>query len=256
MSDIDLGKFYNFFSHVGIKPSGPVTNETWLEAVKLLDENFEKLRQRIPIVNESAASYIKDDFGVRNTTTANVGELGWSFSNLTITYVNESGRPGIINCAVGVATGALFNPVTASVAMHTSEFFDVIWKVKIPASLVLTALRFGLFNGAATLNPPADGIYYEWLAADTNWFGVNRAAAAQTRIDTGVPVVIDEWFTLRLRRKSANAISFSTNLGRDLDNLTNIPSVAANPVAQIINAAGTKNMQLDFFSNLITNLVR
>ena len=56
-------------------------------------------------------------------------------------------------------------------------------------------MRVGLGN-SANADPPGDGCFIEKLAADTQWFGVTRASAAQGRTAALGTVTAAAWVKL------------------------------------------------------------
>jgi len=106
--------------------------------------------------------------------------------------------------------------------------------------------RIGLAN-ASLGDPPDDGIYFEKLAADTNWFAVTRGSSTQTRTDTGV-AVSTSFASFRIHRKSSGSqVCFSVNGSVEVCNTANIPSASMVFFAQSDTATtAAKNLRVDY----------
>lgn len=120
-------------------------------------------------------------------------------------------------------------------------------------------VRVGYVGNISSAMPPANGIYFETLAADTNWFLVTRAAGAQTRTDTGV--ARDDSSTMhkfRLRRVNGTTIGATVDAGSEVTATANIPTAnAANldPFFSIVTGAtGIVDFNIDLWRIFITGL--
>lgn len=202
-----------------------------------------------------AQTIIVDDFLFASTETGEIGELGWSFTNGSANLIGapEAAHPGAIaraSTAVADAVASLYSGGGGTaVAMRYDQLSEMTWIIKPATAGADFTLRFGLFSDV-TANPPTNGAYFERLAADTNWFGVGRAAATQTRADTTVALAAD-WVKLRMRRVSDTVVAFSVNGGADVLVSSNAP-LAANTMVfgcQIIpTTANARTVNIDFFS--------
>lgn len=204
--------------------------------------------------------WLQEEFSTGSNANGSVGALGWAFSGGTITMqTSEAGRPGIIRRDTGatINTNATLSArfTAGAGSFHANDTFDVVWIVRVNTVDANTQVRAGAGNDI-TANPPNDGVYFEKLAADTNWFSVTRSGGTQTRTDMGVAVTTG-WVRLRVRRSSGSAIAFSIDGGAETTHTTNIPGTAQMPGAQIFNtAAASKTIDYDYFDLLITGLSR
>jgi hypothetical protein len=212
-----------------------------------------------------------DDFGCGAFTTGTLGCLGWylSASGFASASANTiSGSPGTvtmttsgtINSVVGIA------PVAHQVNLNPAESFTTRLKV---ASITGTApttnirLRFGLTTQYSTPDAITNGVYLEKLEGDTNWFCVVRAAAAETRVDTGV-AYSTSGYALQIRRvnsttigcKVATKLSTLAAATEATNNSTN-PTTDVTPFVMIKNtAAEVKLLNIDYYDHTVTGLDR
>jgi hypothetical protein len=107
--------------------------------------------------------------------------------------------------------------------------------------------RFGLNNNVAS-SPPVDGVYFELLNGDTNFFAVTRDNNTQTRTNTGVAWVANTWYTLTITKDANNNPKFTIN-ATNVTNTTNIPTEFLNLGISILrNVTNSTTYDLDFFS--------
>jgi hypothetical protein len=110
-----------------------------------------------------------------------------------------------------------------------------------------TFFRFGL-NNDVTSDPPVDGVYFELLSTDTNFFAVTRDNNTQTRTDTGVAWVANTWYTLTITKDANNNPKFTINT-TDVTNTTNIPTEFLNLGISVLRSiTNSTTYDLDFFS--------
>lgn len=110
-----------------------------------------------------------------------------------------------------------------------------------------TFFRFGLNNDVAS-DPPVDGVYFELLSTDTNFFAVTRDNNTQTRTDTGVAWVANTWYTLTITKDANNNPKFTINT-TDITNTTNIPTEFLNlGISVLRSVTNNTTYDLDFFS--------
>jgi hypothetical protein len=174
----------------------------------------------------------------------------------------EAGHPGICrrNCtATAGAVGQLVLKTAAgssAAAPSAADTWDMTWIVR-PTQTADTDVRYG-FSANWANNPASDGIYFERLAADTNWFAVCRAGSVETRTDLGVALTAAQWYRLRLRRKDASTIGFSVDGGAETNIATNVPTATMSVGNHISNnaVAADKTHDIDFFSLLMTGASR
>lgn len=115
------------------------------------------------------------------------------------------------------------------------------------ASIKDNFFRFGLNNNVAS-SPPVDGVYFELLSTDTNFFAVTRDNNTQTRTDTGVSWVANTWYTLTITKDANNNPKFTINT-TDVTNTTNIPTEFLNlGISVLRDVTNSTTYDLDFFS--------
>ena len=107
--------------------------------------------------------------------------------------------------------------------------------------------RFGLNNDVAS-SSPVDGVYFELLNGDTNFFAVTRDNNTQTRTNTGVAWVANTWYTLTITKDANNNPKFTIN-ATDVTNTTNIPTEFLNlGISVLRDITNSTTYDLDFFS--------
>jgi hypothetical protein len=210
------------------------------------------------ITDPLTAPALVDEFLFASTETGEIGELGWGFTNGTANLAGtpEANHPGIIARASSASSGAVASMWSGgggtTVSMRYDQLDEMTWIIKPATAGADFDLRFGVLSDM-TANPPTNGAYFEKLSADTNWFGVGRAAGVQTRTDTGVALSAN-WFRLTMRRISDRDTAFSIDGGAEVLVSSNTP-LAANTMVfgcQIIpTTASARTVNIDFFSMLL-----
>ncbi len=212
--------------------------------------------------------FISEEFleGCASTaTTRTCGTLNWSTSNsgtgtAIIQTAAVAGHPGIQNMSTGSTanraqrihlgisnTIGILNPV---------DNFTIVWIMRLNQSDANTVCRIGLANNANVIQP-ANGIYFEKLGADNNWFGVTRATSSQTRT-AAMDATGTGWVRLTIRRVNGTTIGFQINNGTEITATATIPTAALIPWAIIDNnsTAAAKTIDLDYFHLLVTTIQR
>ncbi|CAA9256371.1 MAG: hypothetical protein AVDCRST_MAG83-2429 [uncultured Arthrobacter sp.] len=202
-----------------------------------------------------------DDFISGNTSTGQLGSLGWSFAGGAATHpAAVAGRPGIVRRDTSATSGTyaytgLRVSSTAGVIFGT-DLFDVTFSVRLTQTDANTQARVGVSADPAT-NPSASGLYLEKLFADTAWFGVSRNASAETRTTTGVVVAANVWYRVRVRRISGTQVGVTLDNGAEILFTTNLPNVALQPFFSISNNVATlKSMDVDYADIAVIGLAR
>jgi hypothetical protein len=167
-----------------------------------------------------------DEFEFASTETGEIGQLGWGFTNGTWNLVNpESGRPGTCRRASTAVSGTVASVFPGGGGAAPTHRFDQIdeqtWIIKPVTADTDYDLRFG-WSSDFTSATASNGVYFEKLTTDTNWFGVSRTAGSQTRTDLGVAFAAS-WFKLRCRRIDASTVGFSINGGSEITLTSTIP---------------------------------
>lgn len=206
-------------------------------------------------IDPSAPWELVDEFLTSNTTTGNIGDLGWKFTGGSVANsVSTQNNPGLITRTSGtVANGVAdlrLNATTASGGFRFDEFDENFWRHRLTGTTADFTIRFG-FADNPTSNPGLHGLWFERLAADTAWFGVARNNGVQSR--TAALLAQDtNMHTFRIRRISATSVGFQIDrTGTEAVLTTNVPD-AADVMAfvhQIIPTTVTaRTCELDFFS--------
>jgi hypothetical protein len=111
--------------------------------------------------------------------------------------------------------------------------------------------RFGLNNdleNTGGIDQTTDGIYFELLSTDTNFFAVTKTSSTQTRTNTGVAWVANTWYILKITRNSSNQPIFTINT-TEVTNTTNIPTGFLNlGISVFRDVTNATTYDLDFFS--------
>ena len=173
---------------------------------------------------------LKDDFIKNSTETGEVGELGWTFTNGSApVQAAVQNRPGVMRRTSGVTANQIATLIPAAAAT-TSFRFDEVKELWIVAAEVTTGADFTIRVGVMTdvsSATPTNGMYIERLSSDTSWFGVSRAAGAQTRTAALVADAVGTYRKFRLRRIDAATVGFTVDGGSEVTLTTNIPAATA-----------------------------
>lgn len=208
---------------------------------------------------------VEDDFMVGTNTTSGIGLQRWFLNAGTCAYIaSEANHPGIRQLDTTAAAGtlnALY--ITGSGAIGIllpSEGFDATFIFRVNTVDADTMVRVGAMM-SPTADPGNNGVFFEKVYADTNWFAVCRSGGVQTRTDTSTAVSAGTWVRARIRRRNGGAIGFSfgntTNENDTWVLTTNVPTAALNIMFQIKNqAAASKTMDVDYAQLYINGLNR
>lgn len=121
---------------------------------------------------------------------------------------SETNRPGILRLDTTAASSyASSNEFSNSGALDYSIGNIQFWIARLNTNDANTLVRIGSGNSVA-LSPPGNGVYFEKLDADTNWFCVTRAATVQTRTDSTV-AVNTSFNTFMIARNSSGVAFFN-----------------------------------------------
>lgn len=206
------------------------------------DPDFDRYRNTI---------YMSDEFMSGGTTTTLLGEMGWSLPAGTVS------RPGTasanhhgyvrLDTGAGAGTFARFNSGD-NIQLSTTYNPTIVWIVRATQTNANTQIMVGGSSDFGTLTP-SNGIYFQKLAADTNWFAVTRSTT-ETRTDTGVAVSTN-WVNLKIVA-STSSVAFYINDVLVATNVATIPSGASSnyfgPGLTIENVdAVSKTMDIDYF---------
>lgn len=200
----------------------------------------------------------QDDFMGGNTVSGSIGTLGWSSAGtLTGAVSSTANRIGLIqiDTTAVAATQARINFGQNSVVFDPSLPHSILWALKLDTNDANTTFRFGASNPVQN-NPPTNGIYFEKLDADTNWFCVTRSGGVQTRTDSTIAIDTN-YHTFTYTRTSTGVVFSYDNTAVCGTHTTNIPTTFIDPVVYIINsAAASKTSTIDYFQMRIYGIVR
>ena len=207
-----------------------------------------------PLYPYRATMQLQDDFITGNGSGA-WGVLGWTSAGTLTIQGSEANRPGILRIDTGAVSGTQARiSFSNSGAIDPASNHSDLWTARLNTNDANTTLRIGQGNSVAA-SPPGNGIYFEKLDADTNWFCVTRAAAVQTRNDSGVAVNTN--FNTFFISRNSSGVAFYINGALVCSHSTNIPTQFISPFAFIINsAAAAKTVDIDYFEVKVYNLVR
>ena len=199
--------------------------------------------------------FLQDDFLTGTATSGSIGTLGWSSSGTITSLVSTTNQPGKYRIDTSSVSGthARINGLTSAL-IDPSLYTSLFWRAIITQVDANTQVRIGAANGVSAVTPN-DGIYFEKLDADSNWFCVTRASSSQTRTDTGVAVdtsIHNFWWV-----RGTSSVTFYIDGIPKATHTATIPTIFIGPFLYIINsAAASKTMDVDYFSLIQTGLVR
>lgn len=202
-----------------------------------------------------------DDFIVASTETGEVGALSWSFTNGSMVSANaEQYHPGIITRRSGTTAAQIASFYPGGAGTTTRFRYDEWTECTYIIACVTTgtdfAVRVGIISDA-TSNTPANGAYFEKLAADTAWFRVTRAASTETRNTTSVNISTS-WVKFTVKKNGAN-IEFYINGTLNGTHTTNIMAAATGilPFVQVIPSTTTaRDLKMDLIQYRLVAMTR
>lgn len=210
-------------------------------------------------VDPFSACYIKDDFQFGGLGSTAIGQLKWTLSGGTaLGIASTANHPGVYSVQIASGLCAFSSDFGTGLSIcRFADSFDNYMIAQPGAVNANVTFRFGFFESgaSATNDPPNNGIYFERLAADTNWFGVTRASSTQTRTNTTV-AASTSFAKFRIRRVDGSTIGFTIDAGSEVTATTNIPSAAIFAVIQVKTASGAQSLNVDFWDLLVTGLTR
>lgn len=199
--------------------------------------------------------FLSDEFLTGTTSSGAVGALGWTIAGTPNLVASTPSNIGIFQIATGGVSGTQARIVfPANPAIDPSAVSELVWVARLNTNDANVTARFGAQNNVA-LDPPAHGIYFEKLDADTNWFAVTRDNGTQTRTDTGVAVTTG--FATFTWTRLQSGVQFQINGTLVATHTTNIPVTFISPALWLINsAAASKSADFDYFQYSATGLNR
>lgn len=201
---------------------------------------------------------VQEEFTSGTAVTQNVGAYGFGAGNGTIAIItSEANRPGIYQRGTSAVSGTL---AVTQLWPHSSALFEanlphtVLWAVRLNTNDANTTMRFGVGNSIVA-NPPSEGIYFEKLDGDTNWFCITRTTSLETRTDS--TIAVNTSFNEFKYRRTSGQVDFLINGTQVCSHTTRLSSALVDPFTQIVNsAAADKTMDLDYFQLQLTGLTR
>jgi len=129
--------------------------------------------------------------------------------------------------------------------INPAQTFNTTWHIRLGQAVGTFDFRAGLGNSTIG-DPPADGMYFEVLAADTNLYCVTRASSAQTRTDSGI-AASTSWRALKIVRTAAS-VQFFINGAPVCTHTTHVTAAMLQPMLFLENTeAVAKTVDIDLF---------
>ena len=208
----------------------------------------------------STALQLYDDFVSGNEDTDEFGSLGWRISktgtgNVFARIDGESGHPGIVRISGGSAgagrsCGHLGQSGAQNMIVGGGEIiFESVMRFNgTPANQEMVV--FGVGDNPNISGDQDDGVYFQFLAADSNWFLVSASGGVRTRVDTLKTIVATEWvrftFTINSAGTSIQAAINGVDAGSAIT--TNIPSLPISPLFKADgNGVSADTSDFDYF---------
>lgn len=194
----------------------------------------------------------EDDFLNSSTESGEIGDFGWVVVGTSTAGAQGTGvasHPGSMTIASGAATGNLSAFQLGSGQVVPSDIARMIAIVQIPTTITAAKMRVGFMQSPSSADGGTAGIYIEYDSVlSANWVAVTRNASTETRTDTTVPVVLDNWFRLNMQQVGANW-TFSVNASAPVTNTTNIPTTGAGGLGIVSETTEnvTKLFGVDYF---------
>ena len=209
------------------------------------------------IYNSTNSMIFQEDFISGPLTTGQIGVMGWqAVGGSSLLLTSEANHPGIFqrNTSASANTLTTLSHYFGIATAWEAASYDVRWIVRPNNADANVTWRIGSMSSFVS-NPPAFGVYFEKIGAETNWFTVSRLSAVQERQDTGVPIVEGAWYNLRVVVTPLTA-KFYLNHVLVATHTTNIPIFGQAAVQGINLAAEAKTIDSDFCEVIITGMNR
>jgi hypothetical protein len=209
--------------------------------------------RRVP--TQLRTPYVYDEFLGGSHSSATVGMLGWGFTNGTWVRVPPSpDHPGIMRRTSSATSGQVsswyLTAFTGATTIRQDQWSSWTWVV-LPSDSGANShdVRIGV-SGDWTANPPTNGVYFERLTTEANWFVVTRSGGVQTRTNTGIAYTAATYYTLHARKNAAGSIEFFIGGALVATHAANIPAGSTALVEGghlIPNTAAARSLDIDFF---------
>lgn len=193
----------------------------------------------------------QDDFIFGSSSDGSIGSLGFNFAGTYAAGVGIANRPGIVNLSTGAVLGTIARMNTFGSTSVIGSLKQITWIVSLVSNDANTIVRIGSVS-AWNSDPPNEGVYFERLDTDTNWFAVTRTGSVSAaRVDTGIATsVAYRKFSIKY---TPTVIEYYIDDVLVATQTTQIPasSIVNTPGLHIKNStAASKSMNIDYFSVL------
>lgn len=200
---------------------------------------------------------IQEDFLSGVSTTGQIGSVGFNATNGTVNTfpASEDNHPGIYQRGTGGTINTVASlHLSSATPLLASMQHAITWIVRPNNIDADSTYRAGAMISVAT-NPPTNGIYFERLGSDTNWFAVTRSGGVETRTDLGISASAN--FIRLFYNRDATSVKFYVDGTLLATHTSNIPTVAFGPATQVVNlAAASKTLDHDYFDFSISEISR
>lgn len=199
--------------------------------------------------NPAVALQLYDDFITGNEDTDELGAYGWRINNtgtgnIVVRLTGVSGHPGIIRFSGGTGGSARagMNLGVAGSSALVLGGGEITFEASIrytgsPANQGIVIFGLGNNDVGGDQN---NGVYFQFLDTDTNWFLVSANSATRTRVNTTTAVSSGTWvrfgFVVNSAGTSIQAYINGSPVGSPIT--TNIPSSGISPIIKA-DANGT-----------------
>jgi len=206
----------------------------------------------------------QDDFATGINSSGNIGELGWLSAGTITNPSSEVNHPGIVLVSTGAGASTLARiTFNASLVIDSSLATFLEFIIRLNTNDINTSIRVGARDTVSSFDP-ANGIYFEKLDNDVNWFSVTRSASTETRVNTNIAVTTEFVKLSYIRvvtgedhplRQGVTFKINDVNVGNA--HTTNLPLVLVSPAVSIINSiASAKTVSVDYFQMYQTGIIR
>lgn len=186
-----------------------------------------------------------DDFMSGSTGSGGIGRLGWTFTSFTISSIgSEVNHPGLFRLTTSAA-----NVGRILLGGSFLYFVDVplthMFVTRLNNDDANLTIRIGLITATGD-NPPAQGLYFEKIGAETTWFAVSRLANVEQRTNTGILIVAD--FVRSEIIRTATAIEFYLDGILVATHDLTTAAIQCTSCIQMINGGGAdKTLDFDYY---------
>jgi hypothetical protein len=217
---------------------------------------FTNLFSSITIEGKSIVLF--DDFMGGLTTSGNIGNLGWSSSGGSVSYLlGESDHPGILrktSSTIGTVCLLKLYQATGAIKIPISCICALCIRVE---TLIGADVRFGVANNGWIDNPVGAGVYFEKLSADTTWFIVVKDfTTGETRVDTGI-VVSTVFTSFKIQQTPTTAYFWINGVSVGVIQRVPEPGTGFSVGSHIVSiTGGSEAMNFDYIYFQMTELSR